>query len=202
MTDAPAPGWNSPTATAGLKAPARSSADKLYAPELTACKFCCVHACYQESTALTLLCPTAGASSKLDVCSMTAYPQDPLLQPNTLAFAKVRLLKALYKGVLATTRRVVQLGSRLQLDGRLHCINHVAANESTAGVWSLPASGYLLCLVRVLSGVLDRGFWPTHPQSLLLLSANSASHKSYERCLTQRRTGRLRSTNLPAACGP
>ncbi len=38
VTDAPEPGLNSPTATAGFIAPAISSADKLYAPELTACQ--------------------------------------------------------------------------------------------------------------------------------------------------------------------
>lgn len=38
VTDAPEPGLNSPTATAGVHAPAMSSTDRLYAPELTACQ--------------------------------------------------------------------------------------------------------------------------------------------------------------------
>ncbi len=37
VTEAADPGLNSPTATAGLNAPATINADKLYAPELTAC---------------------------------------------------------------------------------------------------------------------------------------------------------------------
>lgn len=39
VTEAAEPGLNSPTATAGFNAPTKTRADKLYAPELTACKF-------------------------------------------------------------------------------------------------------------------------------------------------------------------
>ena len=67
MTEAPEPGLNSPTAAAGSKAPATSRADKLYAPELTACKHALLLALRLAAMyACCCVFPAAAKGSQMD----------------------------------------------------------------------------------------------------------------------------------------